>query len=160
MNKLLRSEARKRLKKFIQNDSEQTPAPVFSGLGMTPAPARGQRATSSRLLLSLHLGSVIVSGKDVVEHVGDEFELLESGCEFNIGAVLRLQNEGRAFVVLVGSKLRERLCGHHGYFLPVLKPSPTTRERRERCSAALSPQRLPSREEAPRLHKSELARMA
>src|SRR5215204_4050949 len=157
MNKLLRSEARKRLKKFIQNDSEQTPAPVFSGLGMTPAPARGQRATSSRLLLSLHLGSVIVSGKDVVEHVGDEFELLESCFKFDIGAVLRLQNEGRALVVLVGSELRERLCGH-GYFLPVLKPSPTTRERRERCSAALSPQRLPSKEEAPRLHRLPMLR--
>ena len=49
---------------------------------------------------------------------------------------------------------------HHGYFLPVLKPSPTTRERRDRCSAALSPQRLPSRWQAARLHKSELARMA
>ena len=37
MNKRLRSEARKGLKKFIQNDSEQTPAPVFLGLGMTSA---------------------------------------------------------------------------------------------------------------------------
>src|SRR3954471_23532913 len=95
-------------------------------------------STSSRLLFRLHLGSIIVIRKDVVEHVGHEFELLESGFEFNIGAVLRLQNEGRAFLVLVGSELRERLCGHHGYFLPVLKPSPTTRERRERCGAALS----------------------
>jgi hypothetical protein len=71
---------------------------------MTSARA-GSASTSSRLLLSLHLGSVIVSGKDVVEHVRDEFELLESGFEFNIEAVLRLQNEGRALVVLVGSEL-------------------------------------------------------
>jgi hypothetical protein len=62
-------------------------------------------STSSRLLFRLHLGSIIVIRKDVVEHVGDEFELLESGFEFNIGAVLRLQNEGRALVVLVGSEL-------------------------------------------------------
>jgi len=53
-------------------------------------------STSSRLLFRLHLGRVIVIRKDVVEHVGDEFELVESGFEFNIGAVLRLQNEGRA----------------------------------------------------------------
>ena len=39
MNKRLRSEARKGLKKFIQNDSEQTPAPVFLGSGMTSAGA-------------------------------------------------------------------------------------------------------------------------
>src|SRR5215204_7754456 len=97
------------------------PAPVFSGLASARA---ASASTSSRLLFRLHLGSVIVIRKDVVEHVGDEFELLESGFEFNIGAVLRLQNEGRTLVVLVGSELRERLCNHHGYFLPVLKPSP------------------------------------
>src|SRR5215213_5609551 len=131
MNKRLRSEARKRLKKFIQKDSEQTPAPVFLGFGNDQRP----RGVSEPLR---HASSSVFTSvaSSLAERMSSSTSAISSSCSKVASNSTLKPSSASRMRVAPSSFWSARNCesvfvSHHGYFLPVLKPSPTTRERRD-----------------------------